>query len=1091
MTFSIAQIFPKNNIVKNVGDHVQMWCTSKDPSKYLSFYNASVELPKENMKIVNETTIELNLYNVTTMDVSVTCKFNGSRGEDMRRIIVGTPPKEIEDFRCLSYDFNYFECKFTMPTNFVKVKYNITYSVGFSPLIYYCPKGREENNKYICNITIESGKYRQVHDEYTFKIHAENKLGNRTFVRVVKHYEMVIPGKPMLKVTNISTNSARMEWDVMKTFYSRTGLVFEIDIVSRYNASIRKPWEKLDTSRIKSISETKYSFNLVNLYPYMLYEVKLRLKVANAANISEMWTAVNEQFRTKSKKPDNPPAVDVGSFLKQSTYNTSATWFIIYWKGLEEYEKNADGLSYVLTKALKNGKEVDIQPKENTSYSAKFVLDEKADYEFTLHSSNVEGLSKEGSVISVPKREYPAPHLKKIYKEMSYILSWDEPNTEDDLEIENYTVFSCEAASETFDQCKSNLNFTHVSRNVRNFTYMMNTQEKMNFAVSANYYGGGSSGMIWALCTASANSDFGIIKPKGLPQHGNTIKLYWNVECVYSTMVEGFRLNYCPIAVNNASCKEPLKSLNISGSIREYYLTNLKAYTTYGIWMSMYSAKKQGPEDYTPLEITTLESAPSPPRRLTALNKTDHSIELQWEAPEFHNGILTYYKIYYDNERENITATNETKITWTIKRLSSYKNYKIYVTASTTTESEASNDISVRTLIGSPSTTDQVNIITDKDSSAVTISWKRPQVPSGPIDFYELKVSIFERGNLANYRISQINGTKCTMKQFHDNICRNNWEKIEFEVRAVNAIPSEYGEVPDSFSEEYPGTLGNHFRCQEESSFYQYNTRYLKGEWSTKLQQMCYYSASGIPNTLIIISIFTFIIFAVSAYFLSKKYMKMKDIGITFPPGLTDLDQESGPKGCDNVISRDESIHSEESLYKNENHKLLESNRMDSGYTNGFDRTEKSDTGEFDDSSIDAIRGEEDSSSRHAESVEMSDMSDSMSNSPIDSPNMNIRENNMPAPIAQISQPRPLKKPIIINGYVQHDSFQSFAEPTIPYTSLDEIQNTIIPINMNAATDSNGLSKHKDPVSMNTGAQENICGYVTHKQLSEFGHRQQ
>lgn len=73
-------------------------------------------------------------------------------------------------------------------------------------------------------------------------------------------------------------------------------------------------------------------------------------------------------------------------------------------------------------------------------------------------------------------------------------------------------------------------------------------------------------------------------------------------------MVEGFRLNYCPIAVNNASCKEPLKSLNISGSIREYYLTNLKAYTTYGIWMSMYSAKKQGPEDYTPLEITTLES---------------------------------------------------------------------------------------------------------------------------------------------------------------------------------------------------------------------------------------------------------------------------------------------------------------------------------------------------------------------------------------------------------------------------------------------------------------------------------------------------
>lgn len=46
----------------------------------------------------------------------------------------------------------------------------------------------------------------------------------------------------------------------------------------------------------------------------------------------------------------------------------------------------------------------DIQPKENTSYSAKFVLDEKADYEFTLHSSNVEGLSKEGSVISVPKR---------------------------------------------------------------------------------------------------------------------------------------------------------------------------------------------------------------------------------------------------------------------------------------------------------------------------------------------------------------------------------------------------------------------------------------------------------------------------------------------------------------------------------------------------------------------------------------------------------------------------------------------------------------------------------------------------------------
>ena len=78
------------------------------------------------------------------------------------------------------------------------------------------------------------------------------------------------------------------------------------------------------------------------------------------------------------------------------------------------------------------------------------------------------------------------------------------------------------------------------------------------------------------------------------------------------------------------------------------------------------------------------------------------AIQVQWQEPEFLNGIIQYYLVhYYPTDDSNITTTinttNAATTSLVISMLSPYTNYTVTVVAVTVAEGEMSDPVMVRT----------------------------------------------------------------------------------------------------------------------------------------------------------------------------------------------------------------------------------------------------------------------------------------------------------------------------------------------------------------------------------------------------------
>lgn len=61
---------------------------------------------------------------------------------------------------------------------------------------------------------------------------------------------------------------------------------------------------------------------------------------------------------------------------------------------------------------------------------------------------------------------------------------------------------------------------------------------------------------------------------------------------------------------------------------------------------------------------------------------TSTTLNLKWTAPKKPNGVITEYKVFYENSTNNFTVTsNQTVVT--LKNLKKFGEYKAFVTAAT------------------------------------------------------------------------------------------------------------------------------------------------------------------------------------------------------------------------------------------------------------------------------------------------------------------------------------------------------------------------------------------------------------------------
>lgn len=1131
---ALGWIFPQKAVYLEVNDTLRLQCTLNmhspeargSNSSYLMFYRAEIPVPRDQVKIINSTTIEMTVEHAQpSSSDAYTCMLNGTLGIAIRSVYVGQKPQEVKDFKCRAPRWSkHMVCTFTQELNPVLVNYTLVFHFDPAQQNLSCTlKYYDETNTNECVISVMNG-YRLVNEYYFFILTAKNVLGTLTQSFVINQFDVVIPHMTdNCSVEAISSDSAVLKWRKWYKYANfNRHFISEVKLLSIYDNNV---WQNVSTEGLQ-FREMDYTLPLRDLkYAATRYDVRIRMRTNSSEQGDDMWSNYTScLFTTLPRRPDMPPDVAVGSFE-----HSNEKRLFVYWRELNKWQYNAaSGFYYEVQMRRQDGT---IETWTAASGMIARELSPDMDYSFRIRSANTEGTSESSSVVFVPSQRHrlAKPTIEKLLSDSGkFTLSW-KPPSRGASSITSYTVFWCNTTSNSPNDCKGSIDFTTVPASQTTFV-LDNGGVTLNFAVSANA-DQHSSGMVWAACTATHKTDIGKLKTIWITETvSSSIHLQWNTECG-DVVHTGYMIYYCNInEPRMQDCKEPELWINVTNKNQHYcLLENLKSYATYKIEIAMYSETHIGPRS-EPVFNTTRESAPSQPRNLTVQNITKNSVTLYWQPPLHINGGTMSYEILYNGQshKHNLEGPYDREVEKTLEHLDAFTDYNITVRAHTVDDSPVSNVVHVRTLLGEPQTIDQPST-NSSSGSQLTIGWNPPSKPAGCTEFYELMVTSKRSLTYQQRRPG------CKMRQA---ICQTeDSSKYEFSVRAVNVdIVGEEGvafkSLPCEARWEYIqkrwpalksyiaydecGTdVSDHGNRFTEGDTPPHDVRLLYGAWSVPLAHWC--NVSGKNPVLPIVIFLSLMIVCI---FMSYSVIKVKHVlkvQVIIPDGLNDLTGPSKPSF--NVVSAGGLIFAEhgtitnctkdEGYTKEQNQCLLQSSSSSGGSIGDLSRERSSpdfcsnsgcceedntsfydqeaeqqdeDLNGFGDDASDTI------DSNHLDELQSQSHSspngDAMMDHSFGNVNKGCTSGTPPALLMMMegaggTQSKPPPPMPVTSGYVPAPAVNPIKQPinSSGYLQIGALAN-------------GAMMAHSDSMQKTFNAKMSatpISGYVTHKQLSDYG----
>lgn len=876
---------PSGDIILEYGSPLKILCMLTKlelrNASSLIFYHNDAVVPKEFLTVINATTVELYVEKPAASNSMYYCKLRAEPDLGLpenpvclNTVVVGFKPMDVQNFSCISQNWDNLTCTWIPPETYVKTTYKLVYYLpgrAGGRFSYPCPNNTEVNKCFWDQST--SNPYRQPYEYYYFKMTAVNAFGNLTSRFKFHHYAHVIPSKAInLTLIEKTSSSALIQWSVgypMQNF--PPGVVQKVEYQSQWDC--RDHWQVVNTTHL-NIKNATHRLNITELKnAHTLYDIRVFMRSAAAIGDDKWSQPATITIKTRPAIPGAAPKTDMGSFEVIGAKTSRDIY--VYWQQIPENLYNGDNFEYRVISVEEDGSKRNLNANETTKAYAKFKGLSQNSYHFKIVSTNQEGYSHDFSEVFVPSQWKSVPEplsfTKIAFDYRIYELSWRPPV--ESYRINSYTIFWCENKMDRPYQCMGYLNWTHVSRDVTIKNITVPEDKIYQFAISANSKTE-SSGMVWASCTVIHNKVLGKMRNVWIIRPGSSfIEVGWKLECSDRIgEVEGFRIYYCPIvSPYNTSCRVPEKNTTIPGDIMMIHgnITGLTPYTTYMVTITVLTKSGEGqPSDK--LYQTTLEGVPDTPQDVTATEVTNTSVLVTWKPPAAINGILRNYDVHYNGLKTKVEVSmpleNATEIR--LVNLSSYTNYSISVSACTIDCSKMSSPIYVQTAIGQPGPMDRptVRFI---NSSQVLVSWTPPSHPAGYLDYYEVMVEQSDhQHNSSKYKYnstgteSQVPIPDCDLEGLH--------RTYTFSVRAVNMGP-------------------------DNITFY--------GPWSKPGEGNCYASGPS-RDLMVIIWVFSLLVFSalVLAFgYISKRVWycckEMQNVEVKLPPGLAppiekDKDQE-------------------------------------------------------------------------------------------------------------------------------------------------------------------------------------------------------
>ncbi|KAL5237172.1 hypothetical protein ACI65C_004582 [Semiaphis heraclei] len=617
-------------------------------------------------------------------------------------VAVGYKPAKITNFSCISDNWVSLTCNWTKPENPIKTTYKLFFRLpgqSGGRTIKSCPNDSDSRENTCYWDLSTTPMYRQPYEYYSFTLLGDNVLGNSSTPIHFHHYANVIPASPInITVVDKTQSSAMLRWSVGTMTSFPRKLIHKIEYKSQWDS---KPehWHSVNVSYVcnslsssnQTISDLNcrerdidyYYFNVTDLkYPFTHYDFRIYVR-SSLSRGEDKWSPPGcITLKTKPSIPRRPPRTDIGSFeCVPSLSDKSKRDVFIYWQNIEDNEKCGDSFEYraYYTSTTIDNKTIIHHSNEIFKNYAKFEgLSTDIGYNFTVYSSNKEGLSTEYSTIFVPnesdKLNKPLLFTKIAFDEQGvFELSWKNSSSQKLLasnQVNDFTIFWCETDKESNNkyQCNGSMNWMHIPSSIKSHYYII-VSDKMKiyqFAISANCYNtlktsdtstyqltSSSSGMVWESCTVLHSKIIGNIKNVWVNTIGLTsMELRWNLCCSDRIgEILGFRIFYCPVvSTNNSTCKEPMLNKTVSGEMAQdnqgiSSISDLKSYTTYKVTIASITRHGEGLHS-DPLLKTTLEEGPgriSQPNML--FYKNSSRIAVFWPRPVNSAGPIDYYEL--------------------------------------------------------------------------------------------------------------------------------------------------------------------------------------------------------------------------------------------------------------------------------------------------------------------------------------------------------------------------------------------------------------------------------------------------------------
>ncbi|KAK2726948.1 hypothetical protein QYM36_007700, partial [Artemia franciscana] len=177
-------------------------------------------------------------------------------------------------------------------------------------------------------------------------------------------------------------------------------------------------------------------------------------------------------------------------------------------------------------------------------------------------------------------------------------------------------------------------------------------------------------------------------------------------------------------------------------SIEFYTIQDLEVFKEYIITLQVFNPEGLGPPVTT--MVFTDEGEPTAPRNVSILDVTNTTVKLKWEEPEFPNGLIAGYHVYYyqvdkSDTQVKIFKSSEKVQIQEVDNLESNTEYKLWVKAFTSeNDGEPSEHHFVKTDVGIPSAPKIANLTCYSDT-VLFIQWLRPVYFSNSIDYYYIE----------------------------------------------------------------------------------------------------------------------------------------------------------------------------------------------------------------------------------------------------------------------------------------------------------------------------------------------------------------